>query len=131
MQPWRLHQSLEPILKPRDETAQDEQLLEDRGVLSDGLLVEPDLTAYLRHVDEPPGMLCEDLEQSRHPIEALDVGDVAYVALHECRHVTARPGLPALEIASPQHLGVAACQDRAGKVIADERGGGFADPAGE
>jgi hypothetical protein len=71
---------LEPISEPRLDTAHDEQLFEDRDVLSDGLVIEPDLTSYLGQVDESPRMLSEDLDQASHPIEFVDLGDVAHVS---------------------------------------------------
>ena len=76
-------------------------------------------------------MLREDAEEARHLAEAVDLGEVAHVALHDGAHVVEVPLLTARPRSAFQRLGVAAREHGGDERGAGDRGAGFGRAATE
>ncbi len=61
MQLGRLYQTLQLVPKPRFHPTNEKQLLQDGHVFPCGLVVKPNLAAYLREIGELARMVCKNL----------------------------------------------------------------------
>jgi len=57
----RLYQTLQLVPKPRFHPTNEKQLLQDGDVFPCGLVVKPNLAAYLREIGELARMVCKNL----------------------------------------------------------------------
>ena len=76
-------------------------------------------------VDELAGVLREDAEEARHLAEAIDLSEVAHVALHDGAHVVEMPLLAAGPRSAFQGLRVTAREDGGDERGAGDPGAGF------
>src|SRR6266702_2692584 len=111
MQLWGLHQALELISKPRLNSTDKKQLLQNAGIFSGCLVVKTNLTAYLSEVGELSGMMGKCQEQPRHLIQFFHVCYIAHIPLHNGPDVVVSPYPAPLRPFAPQHLRISANQD--------------------
>src|SRR5258707_3744502 len=119
MQLRRLYQTLQLVPKPRFHPTNEKQLLQDGDVFPCGLVVKPNLAAYLREIGELARMVCKNLQQTRHLVEFFHVGNLAHIPLHDGSYIIACPCLASFWISASQHFGVAANQHGLYEVFAD------------
>jgi hypothetical protein len=114
------HQSFEPITKPGLDAMHEEELLEDGNVFPRGLVIKADLTAELREVGQLARVMSENLKQTRHLSEFIQVSDVSDVPFYNRLDVVACPNPATLLIFPSKHLGITSNQHRTYKIIADD-----------
>src|SRR5260370_6967990 len=98
----------------------EEQLFGDGYVFCGGLGMGPDMTVELREVGQLARVMSENLEQTRHPSEFVQISDVSDVPFYNRFDVIACPGPATLLIFPPKHLRITANQHCTYKIIADD-----------